>query len=390
MKVAFLFDVKLLRYKGHYYSVNLNEQLWNEYYFPYFDEIKLICRYIDSVDNPSTKFHMTDLPGIEVCAFENKGPIKRLINLPKENREISRLISDCDAVICRGFWGAKQCRSLNKPYIIEVVSCYWDSMWNHSKLGKLFALPMFLKLKYECIKAHYVMYVTDYFLQKRYPTKGKNIGVSDVITTPMNEIEKASRIEKAKNVNTKEKIKIGTTAAVNVAYKGQKYVIKALKILEDHGINNIEYHLAGGGDNTMLLNEAKECGVQDRVIFHGALPHDKVTEFLDELDIYVQPSFQEGLPRAVIEAMARGLPCIGSNTGGIPELINHTFICDKKNLAEELARKIILMLKDGNMVSESKRSIERAKSYEKNALTVKREKFMLKFKEHIVLLKQES
>ena len=48
------------------------------------------------------------------------------------------------------------------------------------------------------------------------------------------------------------------------------------------------------------------------------------------------------------------------------------------------------MLKDGNTVSESKRSIERAKSYEKNALTVKREKFMLEFKEHIVLLKQES
>lgn len=42
---------------------------------------------------------------------------------------------------------------------------------------------------------------------------------------------------------------------------------------------------------------------------------------LDTCDIYVQPSLQEGLPRALIEAMSRGCPCIGARTAGIPELL---------------------------------------------------------------------
>ncbi|MBO5319324.1 MAG: glycosyltransferase family 4 protein [Ruminococcus sp.] len=380
MKVGFLFDVKLLKYNGHYYSVNLNEQLWNQNYFPYFDKIKLICRYVDSSEDPSSKMHRTDIPGVEVCAMTNKGAIKRMLHINEENKKIAEYLQDCDVVICRGFWGVKQSRALNKPYLIEVVSCYWDSMWNHSIFGKFFAGPMFLTLKSACAKAKYVMYVSEHFLQSRYPTRGKCIGVSDVITTPMTKEEINFRIEKAKLPCENNTIKIGTTAAVNVAYKGQKYVIRAMKMLSDRGINNIEYHMVGGGDNSLLLNEAKLCGIESKIIFHGSLPHNKVTEFLDSLDIYIQPSFQEGLPRAVVEAMARGVPCIGSNTGGIPELINPSFICNKKHLAEELAEKIEIMLEDQNRLVETKRSIERAKAFEKNVLAEKRKLFMNDFK----------
>ena len=46
-----------------------------------------------------------------------------------------------------------------------------------------------------------------------------------------------------------------------------------------------------------------------------------VTEQLDAADVFVLPSRQEGLPRAMIEAMARSLPCVGSDVGGISELI---------------------------------------------------------------------
>ena len=78
--------------------------------------------------------------------------------------------------------------------------------------------------------------------------------------------------------------------------------------------------------------------------------------------------------------MARGVPCIGSNTGGIPELINPSFICNKKHLAEELAEKIEIMLEDQNRLVETKRSIERAKAFEKNVLAEKRKLFMNDFK----------
>jgi glycosyltransferase involved in cell wall biosynthesis len=58
------------------------------------------------------------------------------------------------------------------------------------------------------------------------------------------------------------------------------------------------------------------------VIFHGAV-HDRrrIRDLLDSADLFVQPSRTEGLPRALVEAMARGLPAIGSDVGGIPELL---------------------------------------------------------------------
>ena len=53
---------------------------------------------------------------------------------------------------------------------------------------------------------------------------------------------------------------------------------------------------------------------------------------LTDSDIYIQPSLQEGLPRAVVEAMSTALPCIGFNTGGIPELLEPEYIVKLKNV----------------------------------------------------------
>ena len=64
---------------------------------------------------------------------------------------------------------------------------------------------------------------------------------------------------------------------------------------------------------------------------------------LDRSDLYIQPSNQEGLPRATIEAMSRALPCVVSNAGGLPELINHKHVHDKHS-PQELADKIYNIL----------------------------------------------
>jgi glycosyltransferase involved in cell wall biosynthesis len=64
-------------------------------------------------------------------------------------------------------------------------------------------------------------------------------------------------------------------------------------------------------------------GAGDRIQFRGQLTAGAaVRAELDCADVFVLPSFQEGLPRAMVEAMARALPCIGSTVGGIPELLS--------------------------------------------------------------------
>lgn len=111
-----------------------------------------------------------------------------------------------------------------------------------------------------------------------------------------------------------------TCAAVNVAHKGHRFVIRAIPQLNAMGIR-VRYFCVGQGDPHVLQSLAARCGVSDQVVFTGALPHEEIFSMLDTCDIYVQPSLQEGLPRALIEAMSRGCPCIGARTAGIPELL---------------------------------------------------------------------
>ena len=59
-------------------------------------------------------------------------------------------------------------------------------------------------------------------------------------------------------------------------------------------------------------------------------------ELLDECDIYLQPSLQEGLPRSVIEAMSRGCACIGAATAGIPELLESEYVVKRKSVQENV------------------------------------------------------
>ena len=81
---------------------------------------------------------------------------------------------------------------------------------------------------------------------------------------------------------------LGTTAAIDVKYKGQENVIKAIAILKKQGITNIEYELVGNGNSDYLKKIAIDFGVEDSIHFLGGMPHDEVFNWLDKIDIYIQ------------------------------------------------------------------------------------------------------
>lgn len=98
--------------------------------------------------------------------------------------------------------------------------------------------------------------------------------------------------------------------------KNQEIVIRALETIKD-----VYYVIAGDGELIGYLKElAKVVGVEARVLFLGY--RTDVVELCKTADIYVLPSKREGLPVAVLEAMASGLPCVVSNIRGNKELIN--------------------------------------------------------------------
>lgn len=119
----------------------------------------------------------------------------------------------------------------------------------------------------------------------------------------------------------------GTTTLVAVGthdqmYKGHDLLLRAVARLTASGVN-VRLGLVGGGSkHEILVQLARELRIEKHVRFYGHVETPRqVREILDGADLFAMPSRTEGVPRALIEAMARGLPCIGSDIGGIPELL---------------------------------------------------------------------
>lgn len=387
MKVLFVHDTKIKEDKdGKYYTGgSYNEEVWNRY-LSIASDFKVIARkesYIYEVDE-TEKFNYLDNKRIKFIEVPNLNSLKTYINIKKQRQTkttIMNAVLSSDIVIARlpsknGAIAVRFAKKLKKPCLVEVVGCILDSYWYHSLKGKFIALPSYYNMKKSIKDANSALYVTNEFLQKRYPCYGKTLCCSDVSLPRLGENILETRISRINNLQKNKPIILGTTAGVNVKYKGQEYVIKAISKLNKEGYN-FNYHLAGDGDNSYLKSVAEKYGVIDKVKFLGALPHKEIFDYLDNIDIYIQPSKTEGLPRALVEAMSRGCPSLGSNVGGIPELLNPEFVFNRGAVNE-----ICNLLKKMNIESmkhEAMRSFEKANEYDSEELNLKRNIFYKEF-----------
>lgn len=368
--------------KGNYYGSALSEEFFKKYYT--IADFITICIRVKKISEDDAKRKMSRLymSNKEIVELPNLMSVSGLLYRRKVKKILENEIKKVDLVVVRvpsmiGDIAARICKKNKKVYLADVVGCPWDSLFNYSLKGKIMAYPMYLSQKKTVQNADFSIYVTDVFLQKRYPSKKRVIGLSDVLLEDAKDELLKRRLEHINNNNGK--LIIGTCAAINVKYKGQHKVIKALSVLKKDGINNIEYQLVGGGDTKRLLNIAKKYNVENQVKIIGSLPHEKVFNWLDSIDVYIQPSFQEGLCRALIEAMSRGLPCIASDVGGNPELISEEWIYNRRKSVKEIVSKIKNINND-TMIKMSKENFNNSKKYQKKVLEKKRKNFYDKIK----------
>ena len=122
------------------------------------------------------------------------------------------------------------------------------------------------------------------------------------------------------------RLQILTVAALNKT-KGFPFLIDAISRLVQAGID-VDCNIVGTGPRRSVIEHwAKELGVADRVHLLGLLPQHEIARNLHECDVFVLPSMialdgsMDGLPVALIEAMAAGRPVIASTISGIPELV---------------------------------------------------------------------
>lgn len=108
-----------------------------------------------------------------------------------------------------------------------------------------------------------------------------------------------------------------------VPAKGQHILIEACSQLINKGAK-IHLNFVGGGEDMDSLQQlCRELQIKESVTFAGAMGQDKVRAYYDRADIFVLPSFAEGVPVVLMEAMAKEIPVISTRITGIPELIEH-------------------------------------------------------------------
>ena len=102
--------------------------------------------------------------------------------------------------------------------------------------------------------------------------------------------------------------------------KGLSYLIKAFAKVKEQ-IPSAQLVLLGDGPLRQdLEKDAVKTGLFDSIHFLGR--RDNIERLLRAMDVFVLASVAEGMPRAILEAMAAGVPCIATKVGGIPEIIS--------------------------------------------------------------------
>lgn len=131
--------------------------------------------------------------------------------------------------------------------------------------------------------------------------------------------------------------------------------------------------LGSGPEDKIIKRVILENRSDKKIHLIGRRPHDEVVKWLKSSDLFVLPTYNEGLPNALLEAMACGLPVIASNVGGIPEVVTdgeNGILIDAKNI-DALYQAIDYMLPNDNisksMGNKGKELIENKFTWENNA-----------------------
>lgn len=203
-----------------------------------------------------------------------------------------------------------------------------------------------------------------FYQQHRYAVR-KVVNKSDVIIA-LSEYWKeyfknefpTKRVEIIKNVISAPKAHKQQTSYFTLLFLGllgkNKGIYDLLECIWDHKVEfqgKLKLYIGGNGEIEHVKQLIKEYGIADIVIFEGWVSGDKKIELLNKSDAYILPSYKEGLPISILEAMSYGMPIISTPVGGIPEIVSNGengYLVEPGN-KEYIYKAIISLLNDSDL-----------------------------------------
>ncbi len=380
MKLTVTLDHRFTRTSdGRVWSRTAYTRTFWDRYLAVFDGVRVIARaqLVDAVD--SSYKSVTD-PWVEFIAVPYYlGPWQYFRARSQIRRVLRAALRDSEAVLCRVpsllandllplLWKE------GRPYGLAVGgdphAAFARGAVQHP-LRPLFRVIATRALKRQCARAAAVRYVTERTLQKEYPAVGYQVGISDVEIGD-SFLRSEPRVFSAKGHTEASLLFVGSLAQM---YKAPDVLIKAMRILAAEN-SAVRLKIVGDGRHRPALERlARKLQLASRIEFAGELPRTAMHNELDKATLFVLPSRTEGLPRAMIEAMARAVPCIGTTVGGIPELLPPDDMVPPGD-PQQLAAKIMQVLDDSARLTRmSARNLRRAGDFRSEALNRRRTEF---------------
>lgn len=347
-------------------------------YLEVFDRVCVFARVKDVPSVPAD-WKQADGEGVSFAPVPYYlGPWQCLLKVAQIKRAAQHAVGQEDAVILRVSSPIAICiepilQRTGHPYAVEVVADPYDVFAPGSiktLLRPLLRHWLFWVLKRLCANAIAATYVTKKALQQRYPCPNLAVGISDV-ELPDEAIVASARPQQDR-LNTPTLIFVGTLEQL---YKAPNILIEAVAACVSEGLELKLIMVGSGQYRSQLEAQSARLNIASKVQFLGQLGSSEVRASIDRADLFVLPSLVEGLPRAMVEAMARGLPCIGSSVGGVPELIPPEDLVPPGDVAA-LASKIKEIVTDPERLARmSQQNLEKSKDYRDQFLNGQRTDF---------------
>ncbi|EDX90558.1 glycosyltransferase [Alcanivorax sp. DG881] len=382
-KLLFIHDHKFFKTKdGCYYSEGKLPSSAFERFLNIADSITVLCRSKDTNDADGLVISSSDSVGFSPVTGRTWLSIWGRYFF-SNIRHVIALIDEADIVAIRlpcifSLFVFPILMIKRKPYAVEVVGDAFEAIYNSGgRRASYKFLGWFFDFYTKIIVSRAVgaIYVTRYKLQEKYKggemvSYASNVSIGRVCESVISDRENHIR-SMVKN----EKFKVGVIGSFSNNYKGIDVLIEAVSICRKSSLLDIDLHVLGSGEVTVLKPAIEKFSAQNWIFFDGRKKSEEVALWLDALDLYCQPSRTEGLPRALIEAMSRGCPAIATTVGGIPELLPESRLVESGDSAALAAKISELLIEPDLMVADSYKNFEVAKQYYSDALEERRKQF---------------
>lgn len=353
-------------------------ELWQRY-LSQFEEVQVVGRSRLVTEVPGG-FRRVDGPGVKVFHLPDyHGPEAFLARALPLTSKLRRAFEPREAVILRvsGMLASLSAPLLHRrgqPFAVEVINdpeqVFSPGGVSHP-LRRFFGWWFTSQTRWQCQQSTASLYVTRRALQASYPPRPGTpvFGVSDVRLPP--------EAYAAPRTYTQPGLRAVMVGSLQHWYKGPDIALRALAQLRAQGLPVTLTVVGQGLKRPECEALARDLGVADACAFVGqrATP-EAVRRDLAHADLFVMPSRTEGLPRALVEAMAQGLPAVGTRVGGIPELLPEDALVAPGSV-DEFAEVWGAWARDPRrLTAGSERNLAEAQTYAEDVLAAQREAFL--------------